>query len=217
MLIITYLSLTYSEKFSDMTPNNNKMDTETSENTVNGNTIKHVKREEKQGSNNNEHRHKRVYRCQKCAYKTDRKNNLKRHIATMHEICDKVLECCGQIFANKSQLRNHVLERHRQGYVCGTCGRNFCRKALLKRHITVHSGQKDYVCGICGYATSHKSNLDRHKRRHYPRELRVRTTKPEVDNTHMRRHHRKSLGRHFGKSKNDLDATCHQFLRFFYL
>ena len=112
---------------------------------------------------------RRTYRCYQCTYKTDRKNNLKRHVTTMHESCDKTLECCGQTFANKAELRCHVIRCHRHGYVCRECGRNFCRKALLKRHVTVHSGQKDYSCDVCGYATSHKSNLDRHKRRHLPK------------------------------------------------
>ena len=109
---------------------------------------------------------KKLYHCQHCKYLTDRKNNLKRHVVTMHEKCGKVLECCEIVFANKSALREHVVAFHRSGYDCRICGRTFCRKALLKRHVTVHSGQKDYVCVVCGYATSHKSNLDRHKRRH---------------------------------------------------
>ena len=116
--------------------------------------------------------HKRLYRCHECHYVTDRKNNLKRHVMTMHERCSKSLECCDDIFPNKASLREHVIESHKEGYDCRMCGRSFCRKALLKRHITVHSGQKDYVCELCGYATSHKSNLDRHKRRHLPKELR---------------------------------------------
>ena len=112
---------------------------------------------------------KKVYRCQHCKYTTDRKNNLKRHVVTMHEMCTKTLECCDVVFKNKASLRDHVLSCHKNGYDCRICGRNFCRKALLKRHITVHSGQKDYICSVCGYATSHKSNLDRHKRRHGPK------------------------------------------------
>lgn len=115
---------------------------------------------------------KRIYSCSDCQYVTDRKNNLKRHIVTMHERCTKVLECCEKVFANKALLREHVRSCHSHGYDCKVCGRTFCRKALLKRHITVHSGQKDFVCGLCGYATSHKSNLDRHKRRHLPKHLR---------------------------------------------
>ena len=38
----------------------------------------------------------------------------------------------------------------------------FSRRALLNRHMNVHSGQKDFTCGCCDYATSHKSNLERH-------------------------------------------------------
>lgn len=49
---------------------------------------------------------------------------------------------------------------------CRHCGRNFCRKALLKRHLAVHNGQKEYCCDACDYATSHKSNLERHRKVH---------------------------------------------------
>ncbi|XP_013391364.2 zinc finger and BTB domain-containing protein 49-like [Lingula anatina] len=109
---------------------------------------------------------KKYYNCPQCRYMTDRKNNLKRHVSTMHQECDKLLDCCGLMFKNKASLRDHVLIFHRNGYMCRFCGRNFCRKALLKRHLTVHSGQKDYVCSICDYATSHKSNLERHRKVH---------------------------------------------------
>jgi len=107
---------------------------------------------------------KRLFSCPQCRYLTDRKNNLKRHVSTMHHESDKQLECCTIVFKSKASLRDHVLIFHGTGYQCRHCGRNFCRKALLKRHLTVHSGQKDYVCGRCDYATSHKSNLERHKK-----------------------------------------------------
>jgi len=107
---------------------------------------------------------KRLFSCPQCRYLTDRKNNLKRHVSTMHHESDKQLECCTIVFKSKASLRDHVLIFHGSGYQCRHCGRNFCRKALLKRHLTVHSGQKDYVCARCDYATSHKSNLERHKK-----------------------------------------------------
>ncbi|CAD5119429.1 DgyrCDS8041 [Dimorphilus gyrociliatus] len=109
---------------------------------------------------------KKLYNCQLCRYVTDRKNNLKRHVSTMHQSCDKLLECCNVSFKNKAALRDHVLIFHSNGYMCRFCGRNFCRKALLKRHLAVHSGKKDFTCTQCDYATSHKSNLERHKKVH---------------------------------------------------
>ena len=69
-------------------------------------------------------------------------------------------------FNTKASLREHIMIFHHNGYSCPYCGRRFCRKALLKRHLSVHSGQKDYRCPHCDYATSHKSNLERHKRIH---------------------------------------------------
>ncbi|GFR87829.1 zinc finger protein 484-like [Elysia marginata] len=108
----------------------------------------------------------KLFPCPHCRYVTDRRNNLKRHIATMHQTCDKQLECCGVRFSTKASLREHITIFHHNGYSCPFCGRRFCRKALLKRHLSVHSGQKDYTCPSCDYATSHKSNLERHKRIH---------------------------------------------------
>ena len=108
----------------------------------------------------------KLFPCPHCRYVTDRRNNLKRHISTMHQACEKQLECCGVSFSTKASLREHIMIFHHNGYSCPYCGRRFCRKALLKRHLSVHSGQKDYTCPNCDYATSHKSNLERHKRIH---------------------------------------------------
>ncbi|KAL4220185.1 hypothetical protein ACF0H5_020593 [Mactra antiquata] len=109
---------------------------------------------------------RKVFPCPQCRYTTDRRNNLKRHMLTMHQTCSKTLECCGIVFATKASLREHAMIFHYHGYTCFYCGRRFCRKALLKRHLSVHNGQKDFVCPLCDYATSHKSNLERHRKVH---------------------------------------------------
>ncbi|CAM1332793.1 Uncharacterised protein at_DN2400 [Pycnogonum litorale] len=111
-------------------------------------------------------RDKRIFGCDQCNYRTDRKNNLKRHVATMHDVCNKSLECCDISFPNKADLKNHTRFFHKDGYSCKICGRTFCRKALLKRHQTIHNGMKEFTCTICDYATSHKSNLERHRKVH---------------------------------------------------
>ncbi|XP_046331142.1 fez family zinc finger protein 2-like [Haliotis rufescens] len=109
---------------------------------------------------------RKIFPCPQCRYTTDRRNNLKRHMLTMHQACSKLLECCGILFTTKASLREHAMIFHYHGYTCFYCGRRFCRKALLKRHLSVHNGQKDFVCTICDYATSHKSNLERHRKVH---------------------------------------------------
>ncbi|CAF0754195.1 unnamed protein product [Rotaria sordida] len=104
--------------------------------------------------------------CPQCSYTTNRLNNLKRHIQTMHEILSEPIDCCNQLFTSKAHFRAHVNTEHRCGYHCDTCRRTFCRKALLRRHQSIHSGQKTFFCPICSYSTSHKGNLDRHIRIH---------------------------------------------------
>ena len=127
------------------------------------------------------------YACADCRYATDRKNNLRRHRATMHERCERALECCGLSFVSKSELREHVTANHGAGagYACAECGRRFGRRALMRRHAAVHDGRQSttdaerrrstgpvsigrrrYACSECDYATGHRSNLDRHLRRH---------------------------------------------------
>ena len=112
--------------------------------------------------------------CSQCSYTTNRLNNLKRHVQTMHEILSEPIDCCDQLFISKAHFRAHVNSEHRCGYHCDTCQRTFCRKALLRRHQSIHSGQKAFVCQICSYSTSHKGNLDRHARVHrHSKELTV--------------------------------------------
>ncbi|CAG5125284.1 unnamed protein product [Candidula unifasciata] len=109
---------------------------------------------------------RKLFPCLHCRYTTDRRNNLKRHMLTMHQTSARMLECCGIIFNTKALLREHAMVFHYHGYTCYFCGRRFCRKALLKRHLSVHNGQKDFICDVCDYATSHKSNLERHRKVH---------------------------------------------------
>lgn len=86
---------------------------------------------------------KKCFRCPECYYVTDRKNNLKRHLGTMHQDCGKMLQCCEKMFNSKAALREHIFLLHRSGYRCSYCARSFCRKALLKRHILVHEEDKN--------------------------------------------------------------------------
>ncbi|RUS89955.1 hypothetical protein EGW08_002307 [Elysia chlorotica] len=124
---------------------------------------------------------RKLFQCPHCLYVTDRKNNLKRHVVTMHHTSSKTLECCGLAFHSKAALREHNSVFHKGGYRCSLCARNFCRKALLRRHLAVHSGRKDFYCEQCGYATSHKSNLERHQKVHGKRGERPGETQETSD------------------------------------
>ena len=118
-----------------------------------------------------ESRDDKPFRCgyPKCQYETNRRNNLKRHMVTMHERLASPHTCCGITFFRKADMRSHTREVHTEGYPCSWpgCGKGFVRKALLDRHLKIHTGEKPFVCPVCQYGTSHKSNLDRHVRIHF--------------------------------------------------
>ncbi|KAA0202792.1 hypothetical protein HAZT_HAZT011210 [Hyalella azteca] len=54
----------------------------------------------------------KTFKCTRCKYETDRKNNLKRHITTMHDPAPSTLDCCGTRFATKGDLREHTKAAH---------------------------------------------------------------------------------------------------------
>ncbi|CAG2119599.1 unnamed protein product, partial [Medioppia subpectinata] len=107
-------------------------------------------------------------RCELCNYKSNRKSNFDRHMKSMHEECDRPIQCCGQVFVNKASLKKHSHQFHKEGYRCDekSCNKVFPRKALLRRHQTVHNGIKEFSCADCMYenrlGSNRKSNFDRH-------------------------------------------------------
>jgi len=49
---------------------------------------------------------------------------------------------------------------------CETCGKEFDRPSLLKRHIRTHTGERPHVCDICNKGFSTSSSLNTHRRIH---------------------------------------------------
>ncbi|CAG7728382.1 unnamed protein product [Allacma fusca] len=104
--------------------------------------------------------------CAFCNYSSDKSANLNRHVRSMHETVKDSLICCGMQFKSKSDYRDHNKIKHKEGHLCTVCAKSFSRRALLKRHQSVHTGIKDFKCDYCTYSSSHKSNVVRHLKIH---------------------------------------------------
>ncbi|XP_031621477.1 zinc finger X-chromosomal protein-like [Contarinia nasturtii] len=60
-------------------------------------------------------------------------------------------------------MRNHM---NSPKFKCETCGREFNRKDLLKRHSTIHLDYFPHLCSHCGKKFKQKKNLVNHVRIH---------------------------------------------------
>ena len=49
---------------------------------------------------------------------------------------------------------------------CEVCGKVFMTKALLKRHLQSHTGEKPHVCKICGNQYTQSWSLKTHMAKH---------------------------------------------------
>ncbi|XP_039618274.1 zinc finger protein 181-like [Polypterus senegalus] len=74
---------------------------------------------------------------------------------------------CGREFCNRSALQKHMrVHTEEKTYCCNECGKQFSRKGHLQKHTRVHTGEKAYCCNECGKQFSHISSLKHHTRKH---------------------------------------------------
>ena len=57
-------------------------------------------------------------------------------------------------------------EKQKPTYFCAYCTKRCSSPSELKRHVVIHTGQKDYHCHLCDYSAARKGDLTVHIRRH---------------------------------------------------
>jgi len=57
-------------------------------------------------------------------------------------------------------------EKEKVVFTCIYCKKEFSFPSHLKKHVLIHTGQKDYRCPLCNHSTAEKQDLEVHIRRH---------------------------------------------------
>ncbi|XP_026849050.1 transcription factor Ouib isoform X2 [Drosophila persimilis] len=109
------------------------------------------------------------FECEECGRKELTMHLLSLHIRVKHK-GELPYSCkyCGQRFDNCIKRLNHE-RKHKEcpdtrPHVCPVCGKAFTRKAELKRHEIVHTGEQPFHCETCDVYFNQNSSLKTHNR-----------------------------------------------------
>ena len=113
----------------------------------------------------NDHAGVKPHLCSVCGDAFAQRYQLKQHMVR-HGRKQFVCEHCGSAFYTSFQHKVHVM-RHLgiKPFTCELCDKSFVRKGKLKQHhISVHLRTKPYKCNLCDKAYSDTSRLNEHVR-----------------------------------------------------
>ncbi|XP_052566914.1 zinc finger imprinted 3-like isoform X1 [Culex pipiens pallens] len=102
--------------------------------------------------------------CDTCGYRHHSKRHLQIHMERHLQQRDYNCKYCQKTFKTHHDLSVHVREVHiaSRKFICGTCGLEFRRKAILQDHELAHGEAYNFTCEICGKKFKRPSALKNH-------------------------------------------------------
>ena len=81
------------------------------------------------------------YQCDRCAYKTTRKDSFDRHEKTCSKKRSKVCTICKKVFNRHTHLKNHMKTHNRPSYKCEKCNHVFKRIDHYEKYLSSEARQ----------------------------------------------------------------------------
>ena len=124
----------------------------------------------------------RLFECELCDYKSNRRNNFKLHQEDIHKVLARDWKCIDNTFKGRKtewhcfdckitlntelEIENHIKSKHCYDLKCNICDKQFKKNQHLVQHIrNIHENPKTYSCEICEKSYRHRGSLTKHMKK----------------------------------------------------
>lgn len=110
-----------------------------------------------------------IYNCQRCSARFDHHYEKMKHMSESHGLTFEFkCETCNSIFKTRKSLAGHRIKYHLQSIACEVCKKPFAERGHLKKHMAMHTEERNFPCPLCNKTYKYEKNVKAHMRVHNP-------------------------------------------------